>query len=52
MYKVYLSEVVSMIRICMHDSGRGHLEIVKWILWYIKGTINVGLVFEKDTTSK
>ena len=25
---------------------------MKWILRYIKGTINVGLVFEKDSTGK
>jgi len=25
---------------------------VKWTLWYIKGTINVGLVFEKDIAGK
>ena len=25
---------------------------MKWILWYIKGTIDVGLVFEKDSTGK
>jgi len=25
---------------------------VKWILRYIKGTIDVGLVFEKDITGK
>jgi len=25
---------------------------VKWILQYIKGTINIGLVFKKDVTDK
>ena len=25
---------------------------MKWILWYIKGTIDVGLVFEKDSIGK
>jgi len=33
----------------MHDPCKDHWEAVKWILRYIKGTINVGLVFEKDT---
>ena len=36
--------------ICMIQTGS--LEAVKWILRYIKGTIDVGLVFEKDSTGK
>ena len=36
----------------MHDPDRGHWEAVKQILRYIKGTIDVGLVFEKDSTGK
>jgi len=34
----------------MHDPGKGHWEAVKWILQYIKGTIDIGLVFKKDVT--
>ena len=36
----------------MHDPGRGHWEAVKWVLRYIKGTIHVGLIFEKDAMGK
>jgi len=36
----------------MHDPGRGHWEAVKWVLRYIKGTIDVGLIFEKDAMGK
>jgi len=36
----------------MHDPGRSHWEAVKWVLWYIKGSIDIGLVFEKDSTGK
>jgi len=36
----------------MHDPDRSHLESVKWILRYIKGTIDVSLVFKKDFTGK
>jgi len=47
-----LSQVVSMISRYMHNLSRGHWEAVKWILQYIKGTIDVGLVFKKDFTGK
>jgi len=36
----------------MHDPGKGHWEAVRWILRYIKGTIDVGLLFEKDVEGK
>ena len=47
-----LSQTVSMISRYMHDPGKGHWEAVKWVLQYIKGTIDVGLVFKKDSTGK
>ena len=47
-----LSKAVSMISRYMHDPGRGHWEAVKWVLRYIKGTIDIDLVFEKDYTGK
>ena len=47
-----LSQAVSIISRYMHDPEKGHWEAVKWILQYIKGTIDVGLVFEKDSTGK
>jgi len=47
-----LSQAVSTISRYMHDPDRGHWEAVKWVLWYIKGTIDVSLVFEKDSTGK
>ena len=36
----------------MHNPGQGHWEAMKWILRYTKGTIDVELVFEKDSTGK
>ena len=36
----------------MHDPGRGQWEAVKWVLRYIKGAIDVGLVFENDYMGK
>ena len=47
-----LLQVISMISRYMHDPGRGHWEAVKWVPQYIKGTIDVGLVFEKDSMGK
>jgi len=48
----YLSQAVSMVSRYMHDLDMGHWENVKWILRYIKGIINVELVFKKDTNGK
>ena len=45
-----LSQTVSMVSRQMHDPSRGHWEAVKLILWYVKGTIGVGLVFKKNST--
>ena len=44
--------VVSMVSRYMHDLSRGHWVAIKWILRYIKGTIDIGLMFEKDTRGK
>ena len=46
------SQVVSMISRYMHDPGKGHWEAKKWVLRYIKGIIDVGLIFEKNSTGK
>ena len=32
--------------------GKGHWETMRWILRYIKGTVDVGLVLEKDVGGK
>jgi len=47
-----LSQALSMISRYMRDPGKDHWEVVKWVLRYIKGTMDVGLVFKKDSTSK
>jgi len=47
-----LSQAISMVSRYMHDPRRGHWEVVEWILRYIKGTIDVGVVFKKDVTGK
>jgi len=47
-----LSQDVSMVSGYMHDPIRGHWEAVKRILRYIKGTIDVGLIFKKEFTGK
>ena len=47
-----LSQTVSMISRYMHDPGKGHWEAVNWVLRYIKGIIDVVLVFEKDSMGK
>ena len=47
-----LSQAISMINRDVHDPDRGHWEAVKWILRYVKGTIDINLVFKKDSTCK
>ena len=34
-----------------HDPGKGHWQAVKWVLWYLLKTLDVGLVFERDDLS-
>jgi len=41
-----------MVSRYMRDPGKGHWEAIKWILWYIKGTIDICLVFKKDVAGK
>ena len=47
-----LSQAISMVSKYMYYPNKGHWEAVKWILRYIKRTIDVRLVFEKDTNDK
>jgi len=47
----YLSQAVSMISRYMHDPKRNHWKAVKWILRYIKGIIDIDLIF-KDVTGE
>jgi len=47
-----MSQTVSIISRYMYDPGRSHWEAVNWVLQYIKGTIDVDLVFEKNSTGK
>ena len=47
-----LSQAISMVSRYMYDPGKGHWEAVKWILQYIKGTIDIDLIFKKDVASK
>jgi len=47
-----LSQAVSLVSRYMHNPDRGHWEVVKCTLRYIKGTIDVDLVFEKNSIGK
>ena len=46
------SQAVLMVSRYMNDPCRGHREAVKWILHYIKGTINISLILKKDVAGK
>jgi len=43
--------VVSVVSRYMHNPGRDHWETVKWILRHVKGSINKGLVFDRNKTA-
>ncbi|XP_042038256.1 secreted RxLR effector protein 161-like [Salvia splendens] len=43
-----ISQAVGIVSRYMHDPGKGHLQAVKWILRYIKDTVDIGLLFEHD----
>ncbi|KAM0977924.1 hypothetical protein ACFX13_014221 [Malus domestica] len=44
-FKVAGKSIVSRY---MHNPGKGHWQAVKWILRYILGTVDVGLLFQQD----
>ena len=37
---------VSIFSRFMHNPGKAHWEVVKWILRYLKGSPDLGLVFD------
>ncbi|XP_070002090.1 secreted RxLR effector protein 161-like [Nicotiana sylvestris] len=43
-----ISQAIRVISRYMHNPGKEHWQAVKWILWYIHNTVDVGLVFEKE----
>ena len=43
-----ISQAVSMLSRYMHNSGKIHWLVVKWILRYLYETFDVGLLFKKD----
>nr|GEW32659.1 retrovirus-related Pol polyprotein from transposon TNT 1-94 [Tanacetum cinerariifolium] len=45
-----ISHAVGMVSRYMHNPGKGHWQDVKWILWYIHHTVDVGLVFEHGSS--
>jgi len=46
-----ISFAVNQVCQFMHNPRSSHLQVVKRILWYIKGTIEQGLVFTSPMTS-
>ncbi|PKA59453.1 Retrovirus-related Pol polyprotein from transposon TNT 1-94 [Apostasia shenzhenica] len=46
-----LSHSVSIVSRYMTNSGKEHWNALKWILHYLKGTSDYGLLFEKNSNS-
>ncbi|BBG99481.1 transposable element gene [Prunus dulcis] len=43
-----ISQAASIVSRHMHNLGKGHWQVVKWIIQYILGTVDVGLLFQQD----
>ena len=43
-----ISHAIGTVSRYMHNPGKEHWQAVKWILRYIKKTLDVGLIFKKD----
>ncbi|KAM3231906.1 hypothetical protein P3S67_009118 [Capsicum chacoense] len=43
-----LAYAVSMVSRYMHNPGKYHWDVVKWIFRYLKGMVNLGLVFDRN----
>ncbi|XP_059294597.1 secreted RxLR effector protein 161-like [Lycium ferocissimum] len=46
-----LAFALSMVSRYMYNSGKDHWNAVKWILCYVKGSFDIGLVFDKAKAS-
>ena len=46
-----LAYAASMMSRYMHNPGKDHWEAVKWILYYVKGSLDICLVFDKSKTA-
>ncbi|GJR70396.1 retrovirus-related pol polyprotein from transposon TNT 1-94 [Tanacetum coccineum] len=46
----YISYVVGMVSMYMHNPGKGHWQAIKWIFWYTHNTVDVGLVFKHGSS--
>ncbi|GKV08223.1 hypothetical protein SLEP1_g19888 [Rubroshorea leprosula] len=43
-----ISHAVSVVSRYMANPGKGHWEVVKWVLRYLRGTTDVGLVYDRS----
>ena len=43
-----IAQYISVLSRYMANLGKRHWEVVKWILRYLKGAIDVGLTFQKS----
>ena len=46
-----ISHVVSMVSRYMHNLRKRHWQSIKWILKYILGTIDVGIIFQQGSST-
>ncbi|KAK8950917.1 hypothetical protein KSP39_PZI003025 [Platanthera zijinensis] len=46
-----IAQAVGVVSRFMHDPDQGHWQTIKWILRYLKGTVDVGLVYGRQQSS-
>jgi hypothetical protein len=47
-----LAHAISVVSIFMHNPDKEHWNAVKWILCYLKGTSDFGLLLDKNSVKK
>ena len=47
-----ISHAISVVSRYMANPGKEHWQAMKWLLRYLCGTLDVGLLFQRDNTSE
>ena len=48
----YISHVVSMVNMFIENPNEGYWEAMKWLLHYLRGTTDIGLVYDRGSSTR